>query len=189
MIRMLAAWVMLRSIDRGRGVPRVVRAAMMWSASLRELERRLRDVDAELRGSTAGLVEAPPAWLAARTVSRLEGRGMGRRYVGERNWWKILAFGGAAGVVVGAVIVAGVVMAVDEGAGDGPVVAGAGGSEEEGAGRLVMAMLGTGERVASAADPITGPLLAEARRLREDTEAAAGFLLDRLRVVGVVRER
>ena len=57
-------------------------------------------------------------------------------------------------------------------------------TDDDSSSTLVAAVLGTRDRLVTA-DPFTSPLRAEAERLRDDTRAAASFLIGRLRILGV----
>jgi hypothetical protein len=192
MIRTIASYFLLRSIDRSRPVPWPLRSLVAASGPLAQLERDLRALDGALRSSTSGLVAPPPPWLAPRTISKLPPRsdgGQPRRLLRGRFAAVVAIIGGVAGVggLVAAAVLALSLLRVESSTlaePAGPIASGADTVPEASSSTLVAAMLQPRDRVAIA-DSLANPLLAEAQRLRDDTQAAASFLLDRLRIIGV----
>ena len=185
MIRAVLGTIMMRSIERDRPLPAWLRAIAGRSRRLTDLDRRLRTSHARLSASTAGLIEAAPAGLAARTVAALPLRP--RTPAG-----RTLPLGGWTGIILAAIGVIGAAAAVtllvypstappavesgavaqgSEGAADGPW-----------APETLISVLRAPDEVASGA--FAGGLAAEAQRLRDDTRAAADFVLSRIRILG-----
>lgn len=186
MIRVVAGMLMMRSIERGRPLPRWLAAAAKRSRSLRELEARLRLSHGRLSGSVAGVIAPPPANLAARTVASLPAAARARPARGRRIWpaAALAGIGAVAAVAAVVVIVLPQPNPTSSPRPDAPPGHIAAIPEAPAPRALITALQTTPDELAAGA--LSGGLLAEAQRLRDDTRAAAGYVLSRIRLLGGV---
>lgn len=190
MIRAVLGTIMMRSIEHDRPLPAWLRAAAKRSRRLNDLERRLRLSHARLTASTAGVIGPAPQGLAARTVAALPLRP--RPTVGAiptRGRWITMALAATGAVAAAAAVTLVVLPSITPAASpapDGPSrIAGTdtGAAEGPWAPETLISVFRVPDEVTTAGD-LTGGLMTEAQRLRDDTRAAADFVLSRLRMLG-----
>jgi hypothetical protein len=194
MIVTLLGAIMMRSIERDRPLPAWLRIAARRSRRLAEMERRLRISHERLSASTTGLIGPAPDGLAARTVAALSQRprGAARGVPSASGRWPgiVLAFVGTLAAAAAVVIVALPSLKSGEPASPpslpSPIAHPGEPTPLEDDGRrppgTLVTVLRAPDEIATGA--LTGGLLTEAQRLRDDTRAAADFVLSRIRILG-----